>query len=220
VNRGRLAAIAGVSLLVIFGWYFGVLAPKSKQLKDERAKVDASRATEQSLNATLKRLQDLARQRPARQAELQRLAAAVPAQPDLAGFIIAADKMAIDSGVDWVSVSPSPPSAGAVGAPSTIAMSIQVQGGFFQVLDYLNRMEHLERVVVVDTVQLTASTGNGPSPTLSVSMNARMFTTAAPTRASGPAGAGGAGATTTSTAPGATATTVTTTASPTTAPGG
>jgi Tfp pilus assembly protein PilO len=201
-----LAAIAVGAVVLLFAIYSVLLAPKGKQLKAQRAKLSEAQSQEESLKATLRRLQALALQRPARQAELARLASAVPNTPDLAGFIVSADKLATDSGVDWVSVSPSVPSAGAANTPSTIAMSIQVQGGFFQVLDYLNRLEHLERVVVVDSVNLSATDNGTASPPITVNLSARMFTSA-PAARTGSAGAGGATGATTTTAPGTPTTT-------------
>jgi len=203
MTRGRIVALGAIALAVIVGIYFFLLAPKSKQLKEQRAQLKEAEAQETSLTATLRRLQSLAQQRPARQAELLRLAAAVPATPDLAGFIISADKIAVDSGVNWVSVSPAVPAPGAAGAPSTITMTMQIQGGFFQVLDYLNRLEHLERIVVVDSVNLTAQDDGSASPPITVNITARMFTTPAPRGGAATPG----GATTGTTVPGSPTTT-------------
>ena len=85
-----------------------------------------------------------------------------------------------------------------MGPNSTIALTIQIDGGFFQLLDYLNRLEDLERLVIVDTINITSnsgtsSTGSGSTsgassssgsttggpPDLSVTLTGRMFTTAA-----------------------------------------
>jgi len=213
MTRGRLIAAGAAVLVLAIVWYLLLLAPKSNQLSTAHKQLADAKDQETQLQSTLRRLQALAQQRPSRQAELERLQAAVPPAPDLAGFILSADKIALDAGVDWQSVSPAPPAPGAAGGPSTISMTIQVQGGFFQVLDYLNRIEDLDRVVVVDTLQLsTSDTDNPASPKLSVNLAARMFTTApaagSPTTNTTTPGAPGV---TTTTAAGA-ATTVTTAA--------
>ncbi len=116
--------------------------------------------------------------------------------------------MAVQSGIDWLSISPSPPAVGGAGGISVITMSIEIEGGFFQVLDYLNRLEELERLVVVDAITISGATiagGDGDeggeqtssatgAPTLSVTLNARMFT-----RADAAFGATGDGGDTTAT---------------------
>lgn len=208
MTRNRLILAAAGILIVAVAWYFVLIAPKADQLSTAKKDLSDARSQQQSLAATLKRLQDLDRERPARQAQLQRLAAAIPAEPDLAGFLLSANDLAIKANVDWVSIAPAPPSAAAAGLPSQVSMQIQIQGGFFQVLDYLNRIENLPRIVVVDSVQVSASQGgDSASPVLTLALSARMFTTAAATAA---------GASTTTTGPGGPGTSTTTTITPTT----
>jgi hypothetical protein len=48
------------------------------------------------------------------------------------------------------------PSADA-SAVSAINLAVTVDGGYFQVLDYLNRLEAMDRIVVVDTLSLAPS---------------------------------------------------------------
>ena len=73
---------------------------------------------------------------------------------------------------------------------------MQIDGGFFEVLDYLNRLEDLERLVLVDSINVSSrrrasdgagTTGGGPTstggaPDLSVTLTGRMFTDAPPTQ--------------------------------------
>ena len=102
-------------------------------------------------------------------------------------------------------------------APSAISLSLEVTGGYFQVLDFLNRVDDLPRIVVVDSLDLgggaadetpapgaTGGNGAGGTTELTANITARMFTGSAP--AGDPTTAGGA--TTATTAP-TTATTAT-----------
>ncbi|MEA3020026.1 MAG: Pilus assembly protein PilO, partial [Actinomycetota bacterium] len=52
-----------------------------------------------------------------------------------------------------------------------------VSGGYFEVLDYLDRLNALPRIVVVDSLGLT--TGDA-GKTITVSVTARMFSMTAP----------------------------------------
>ncbi|MCZ7526104.1 MAG: GspMb/PilO family protein [Acidimicrobiia bacterium] len=104
-------------------------------------------------------------------------------------------------------MNPAPPSP-SPGAPSVINLSMQIEGGFFQLLDYLNRLEDLDRLVVVDSLAINAQEQtSSPSPTLSVTLSGRMFTRATVTPAGGVT-------TTTTTAPGTPATAPTSTVEP------
>jgi Tfp pilus assembly protein PilO len=197
VKRNTIIAIVAGALAVILIWFFAFYKPKSSEVSKTNEEVATAERQQQDLEATLARLQALDKERPQQQATLDKLNAAIPATPDLAEFIFEANTAAADSGVDWLSIAPTPPAASTTGGPSVIALNIQVQGGFFQVLDYLNRLENLKRLVVTETVNVSAggsdtsgsagsttattlatSTSGSGAPTLSVTLGATMYTTA------------------------------------------
>lgn len=200
---------AGVAVLVVLVWYTAIYSPKNDDLSKAQDALTAAQSQQNNLQAQLSNLRDLEANRAKQQAALQKLNAAVPTTPDLAGFILQANDIATQAGVDWLQVSPSVPTAPAGGGPTTINMTMQLEGGFFQVYDYLNRLEDLQRLVIVDTINLTAkgadatTGGSSADPTLTMSLTARMFTRAAPqsaTPGSGSTGStGGTSGTTTPT---------------------
>jgi Tfp pilus assembly protein PilO len=201
---------AAVAVVIVLVWYFGFYSPKSHDLSQVHQDTDAAQQSQQTLRAQLSNLRGLEANRTKEQAQLQQLSAAVPATPDLANFILQANDIATQAGVNWLQVAPSPPVAGAVGAPTTINVTMQLEGGFFQVFDYLNRLEDMQRLVLVDTVNLSSKSSDQTSggvtsdPTLTMSITGRMFTRAAP-----PAPASAGGGTTGGTAGGAATTTTT-----------
>lgn len=216
MNRRTLLAIVGGTLAVVFVWWFAVLSPKRSATATARSEADAAVARGQELEQTLARLRELDRNRPQIEADLRALNAAIPATPDLATFILSANEIAASSGVDFLSIAPSPPAASAsAGGPTSVALAIQVKGDFFAVVDYLNRLEDLERIVVVDDITLasggtagaTGTTGAASDPSaLSVTLAARMFTRAAPAGATGTTGVTGTtGSTSTSSSTSSTA---------------
>lgn len=162
--RALAMAIAGAAALMILVWFMFLFRPQGNRISDLQEEVEAARAEEQSLQATLEQLQAIDADRPALEAELRRLTAAVPPQPELAGFILAAHDIAAEAGIDFMSITPAPPTAveGQAGL-GVIAMGISAQGSFFNVLDFLDRMEELERVVVIDALNLTRVPPTPPS---------------------------------------------------------
>lgn len=197
MKRNVIIAIVAGALAVTLVWFFLFYKPKSNEVSKKNDEVATAERQQQDLEATLARLQELDANRPQQQADLDKLNAAIPATPDLAEFIFEANTAAADSGVDWLSIAPTPPAPSLTGGPSEIVLNIQVQGGFFQVLDYLNRLEKLKRLVVTDTVNLSAggtdtsgsagssseqtlstSTSDSGAPTLSVTLGAKMYTSA------------------------------------------
>ncbi len=185
-SRLKAVLAVAVAVLVVVVWFFFYFRPAGDDLSEKEDALEQARAEQLTLEDELESLQTLDEEAPSQEAELRRLNAAVPPEPELDTFILEANEIAVESGIDWLAISPAPPSVGAVGGASVITMAIDVEGGFFQVLDYLNRLEELERLVVVDDVSISAGgTGDATSadsiaatgaPRLSMTLNARMFT--------------------------------------------
>jgi Tfp pilus assembly protein PilO len=193
--RARVAVVGLLlTVVIVMIWNLLIFAPKGRDLSDAKKEVQAAQAVEPQLRAALARLEEISKNGPEIAAQLDRLSAAVPTSPDLDGFILSANQIAVQSGIDWLSVSPSVAQAGTAG-PSVIPVTMSIQGGFFQVLDYLNRLEDLGRLVIVDGLNATAAgadsgTGGGTAsptgaPALSVTLTGRMFTMAAPAAPAG-----------------------------------
>jgi Tfp pilus assembly protein PilO len=227
-----LFAIIGGAILLVIVWYFLLFAPTSSDLNDTRDEVAAAERQKQELENSIRRLEELSANQTQQEADLRALNAAIPPTPDLGAFILQANEIASASGIDWLSISPTPPVANTSGANSTIALSMQIEGGFFQLLDYLNRMEDLDRLVIIDSISVSAgsesagegtgstsggtdgtfSSGSGGAPTLSVTLSGRMFTTqAAPASGTGGTATAGGGTTTPTTVPGGSTTPTTAT---------
>ncbi len=199
-SRVKLAIGAVVVVAVVLGWFFLFFSPAGDKLDDLDTDLSEAQSEEAALTSQLDSLRRLEAEAPAREAALRRLNAAVPEQPDLDVFILEANEIAGLAGVDWLSVSPTPPAAGGAAGVSVISLSIEIQGGFFQVLDYINRLEGLERLVITDGLNISAGAGDTAAgtdpdaqvvdsgtgaPTLSVTLSSRMYT-----RASAAAGPG------------------------------
>jgi type IV pilus assembly protein PilO len=190
--RSRVV-IVGVLLgvIVVLLWNLLIFAPKGRDLSDAKKDTQAAQALEPGLRAQLARLQEVSKNGPEIAAQLDKLSGAIPTEPDLDGFILSANQIAVQSGIDWLSVSPSVTQAGTTGV-SVIPLTIAIQGGFFQVLDYLNRLEDLSRLVIVDAINVSAGTGDDAAggvttgaPTLAVTLTGRMFTLAPPATPAG-----------------------------------
>lgn len=173
-NKVVIAAVAGVGALL---WYMALFSPARSERAQLRGKMTAAEGKEQDLQSTRVRLRGLEAGRGAQQAQLAQLRRLVPPQPDVAGFILGANDAAIRAEVDWVSVAPASPVAGAAGAPSSIGVSIAVNGEFFALVDYLRRLESLGRLVVVDSLQLASAGQAGGPLRLSATLSTRIFTT-------------------------------------------
>jgi hypothetical protein len=76
-------------------------------------------------------------------------------------------------------VTPSHVTASTTGGPNEVTVTLSVRGSYFQVLDFIDALVALPRVVVLDSVGLNAEQA-GDGTVLSVTLSGRIFTTAAP----------------------------------------
>lgn len=174
----RRAIIFGVigSILMILAWYFLLWSPRQAEITAAEERTAAAESQAASLEQEIQRLQAAQRDEPLKQARRAELQAAAPDEPAIGQFILDANAAASASGIDFMTISQTPPAPGAAGGLSTISLNFSVAGGYFQVLDFMNRLTDLPRLVVLDTVSLSPGQGGGR---LSASLGGRIFTTAA-----------------------------------------
>lgn len=213
MSRQRLIALTtAIGVVLVLIWWFVLWSPRQHAYSQAQAALQSESAQVQQLQAQLSQLRSQ-QARSGQAALLGRLAteqAAIPAQPDLAQLILQINTAAQDAGVNFLAISPSEPTASTGAAPGAsasasvypITMTLSITGGYYQVLDFVNRLDALPRLLVISTFGVSPNGGQGAE--LSVSLTMKAFTTQ-PFGAS-PAGAGTA-STTTTTAPGATTTT-------------
>ena len=176
-----MVAAGGAVLVLFLAWFVLLWGPQGGRASDADDRLEAASGTNTQLEANVARLQAGQAGIPGLQASLETLRTAVPDSPNLAQFILDANDAATASGVDFLSISPTPPAANVDPLlPPAIGLSISVSGGYFQVRDYLNRLNDLSRLVVVDTLALTPGETATGGQTLAVSLAARMFTTTLP----------------------------------------
>lgn len=154
--RTFFLGIVGAVALVVAAWFFFVFQPKGDEIGDVERQIDEAQAQESSLRTRLQRLEALDRERPALEAQVRRLTAAVPPDPELASFILAIHDLATRTELGFAQLTPALPVADEQTGASAIAVSMQVEGDFFSVVEFLDRLQELERILVVDSLNLAA----------------------------------------------------------------
>ena len=176
MKKSVLALAVFGALVAVAAWFFLLYSPKSADLKKAKDKVSEAERKESSLRSELQELKILKEDEPRIDADLARVKSAVPDQPDLAAFIKAANDVAAESGIEWVSVNPAEPVPG--GALSNIGLTIQVTGDFFNIVDYLGRLYEMSRAVTVDGIEFASTQEESGATTITASVTGRMFTAA------------------------------------------
>ncbi len=176
-----IAGVVSVTLIVV--WFVFVRGPIGANRSERQKELTQLRQEKQRLEATIARRVELQRNEARTRAALVEFRQNVPGTPDLAEFIWSNYEIARQAGVKWETLNPQIPAAPtqqrgtqaqAAAVPSELSFRMNLKGGYFQVIDYLIRLEKLRRTVIVDSLQLTAD----PETTeLQVNIGARMFTT-------------------------------------------
>lgn len=232
MNRRTILIGVASAVVVSLLWYFLLWSPRNKDLSHARTRRTAAEATVTELEQKLSRLKGQQKNEALQRAQLETLRTAIPDDPNLAQFILDVNDAAVKSGIDFISISPTPPAtaapvsrpaaapsepasgsattttavtpaAPAAPPPATINVALTISGGYFQILDFVNRLDELPRLLVIDGINVAAVAGADIK--LNVSLTSRMFAHAAPV-------AGAAATTTTTAAPGSSGSTTTTTA--------
>ena len=183
-SKAVIALAVMGAIVVLYGWNSFFLSSKSKAKTAVQKEIAAAKTAEQGLRANLAQLRKLAADTRSREAELARLGRLIPADADVAGAILTLDATAKEAQVGWSTFTPAPPAPGAAGGPASVGLTIKIGGTFHQILDYLGRLESLDRLVVVDSIALSGGGSNTDgSATLEADLKARMFATKGPAAA-------------------------------------
>ena len=209
-----IAIAAGAAVVVLVIWYVFLWGPRNSALSKAKKRTAAAESLQTQLQTQLSRLKAAQQSEPTKRAQLEALREAVPDQPNVAQFLLDTNDSATKSGIDFLSVSLAQPGAGSGQKPASIGLGISVTGGYFQVLDFVNRLLSAPRLVVISGLNVSAagasSTAAASSGTLTVQITAAMYTTASGpgTKTTSTTVAGTGGSTTTTVAGAATTTTV------------
>lgn len=178
-----LVAITAVVLTALM--WFVLFAPERQEQAALREEIDTVVAQQNVQRLQIARLEEIKANELDVRADIARLEQYIPdgaAQPSaIRQFQLVADA----SGVEITSVTfaqpvavtgaPAPPAAGTLLA--SVPVSITVEGGYFQVTDFLRRVEaETPRAVLVDSVTITEAPQPIGFPTLSVTLATRLFT--------------------------------------------
>lgn len=176
----RTGLLAGLGVLLITAaWWMFLISPRNAQISDLETERNVAIDTEGRLRVQIKQLEEI------RDAEVQYLAALgtleslIPERPLLEDFIEQIYALANDTGVELQTLAPSLPTATSDGSElREIAVSVQIEGQFFEVLGFMFGLTDMERLVRIDSVAASSSEDEIGGTILSASLELRLFTLA------------------------------------------
>jgi Tfp pilus assembly protein PilO len=164
-------ATAGVVLVFAVGTLL-LVRPKQQAVAQARADRNAAIAESQALSDQVRALEALKADATDLRAKAEQVKDEFPSTPNLPGLVDALEDAADTAGVDLISISPTAPKASTVQPElAEISTAISVAGSYFQIEDFLSRVENLvrgadpkrvpPRSVLVQSVSVSSSAGGG-----------------------------------------------------------
>lgn len=192
--KALYGVVAAVLLVyALFGWLV-LVSPKRSEaatLKEQVAGAEQALAAAR-LAATVK--PDV---QPIAVADIYRLSTAMPSSADMAGILLELSRIAGETGIQFNSISPAP--AASAGAYQSIPITLDFNGNFYELSDFLFRLRtlvgvrrgelhSLGRLFVVRSLSFTAGGAGSGDLTAALSVDAFVHGAGAPaTTASGTA---------------------------------
>lgn len=170
-----LLAVLGAALVVVAFWFL-LLAPQRDDLAAVRAEIAAERDTQARLTSTINALREVRAEAPELEAELEAFRAVVPEGAEVPALLRMLVLAADEAGVTLQTVTPGRPSpvGEATEGLSSIPLSIQAVGSYYQVVDFLRRIED-PRITARGVRWSTASLSRADYPELNASFSGEVF---------------------------------------------
>ena len=169
-----LAGLGAVLLIALF--YVLIFQPSREQLAVVEAEIATEQVMQQELTTEIARLRAVREQAPEAEAQLVAAEAIVPRDAALPSALRQLQLAADESGLVLAAVTTSRPVEfpDTADGLSSIAMNVQLEGGYFQVVDFLRRVED----PTISARGLNWSSANisvDEYPNLSVSLTGSIF---------------------------------------------
>jgi hypothetical protein len=166
-----LVAVVGVVLVLAVGTLL-LVRPKQQAVAEARADRNSAIAESQALRDQVRALEALKDDANELRTKAELAKAEFPSTPNLPVLVDALQDAADQAGVDLISVSPTAPKTSTVQPElAEISTALSVTGGYFQIEDFLSRMEDLvkgadpgrvpPRSLLVQSVDVTGGSGGG-----------------------------------------------------------
>lgn len=176
LSTRRIGAVtAAAAVVVTLIWYVALFRPQSSHLKSANSAYDQAATQIAQLQAQVSSLEALERQIPADKVKLAALTAALPRTSDLQDALDQLHGLATGVGVQLAAVNPSTDasssSSSSASGVRTVKMSLNLTGGYPQMMAFINGLDQMTRTVVVDS----AAFGTTPDGSLTTSLSTRIF---------------------------------------------
>ena len=177
MSRSAKLVVLLVATLATAGWYLLLVSPVLTQIADAEVEAEVAVDDEFRLKSQRAALQKIEDNMLAYFAAIGEIESSVPSSPQTASLIDDLAVLAGDTGVLWESGSYGNPAVVEGSSYLEIPISIVISGQFFEVLGYLYGIADMDRLIRLESVEITPNQDDSGFTILSVAITARAFTT-------------------------------------------
>lgn len=168
--RDQLIAVAVAGFMLLLLGFIFLIRPQLATLGELQAQKEQELQKLNQVKLRYQQLQAIKQESGQMELKLLNIKRAMPEEPELPSLMIDLQQLAEDSGLDFTNISFS--QVADKGSYGEMSITMSVEGSFFTVLDWLQRIKSLSRKVVIDTLNFSLK----EYPTLTVNVTARAFT--------------------------------------------
>jgi Tfp pilus assembly protein PilO len=201
VTGRRAPIIAGIGVLAVCILVIVVvLLPKLHSVSAARARLDEVRAQQQVLQGQVAALNQAREEREESRAIINDVDSRIPETADPQGVLLLLTNAATDTAVTLTQIAPSAPAFDSTTSLSSIAIGLSVDGTYFELVNFLSKVETLPRAAKVTSLSLGLSSeaAAGSTPELNLQITVTVYTqdaNAGPGSSPGPTAPNGVAAT-------------------------
>ncbi len=175
MRRWAILAVL-LAVLLAVGWWFLLISPRNARIAEEQDNLQTAQQEEVTLRGRIAQLQEIRESEVEYLAGIGKLETLIPEQPLLDEFIDEIFALTQDTGVELTEMAPAIPAPVIDSELREIEVGAVIHGEFFEVLGFLFGLNDMERLVRVDSINLTSSQDEQGNTVLSASLTMRLFT--------------------------------------------
>jgi len=142
MSRRNLYILAALGLVVIAAaYYFLLLSPLRSDIKNTEASIATEQQTLSVNKAKLAQMEQTREEAGKNEATLMELSKMLPEGTELPSLLLQIQDLATESGIDFLTISPSSPQA--AGSVEIVSLALSIEGSFFDINDFLYRAEQM-----------------------------------------------------------------------------
>ena len=146
MKKRDIGILIGLGVVVILvAWYFLIITPKKDETDGKLAEYQTANAEYEQNRAKVQRIDEERTAANQAAGDLLKLNKLIPMDSQVPSVIVELQETANEAGLNFLKIVPVTPVAGSDGG-TTVPMEINVQGEYFDVHDFLYRVENYARM--------------------------------------------------------------------------